>query len=80
VDAKGNLYVCSTEGGGFVKIFSPSGAYLGNLKDVDGNDSFSGVRGLTFAPDGTLLLGENDTVLLVKILQPGEAPQPTVSK
>src|SRR5207247_2621005 len=78
VDSKGNLYVASTEGGGFVKVYGEGGkTYLGTLKDVDGVDAFSGARSLGFMPDGTLLVGENDNVVLVKILKPGEIQVPT---
>ncbi len=81
VDAKGNLYIGSTEGGGFVRVFSNGGkTFIGTLKDVDGGDTFSAVRALAFLSDGTLVVGENDGVALVKILPAGESPAPNPSK
>jgi sugar lactone lactonase YvrE len=71
VDAQGNLYVASMEGN-FVKVYGPNGGdYKGDLKDSKGVDSFSGVRGMDFAPDGTLILAEEANVTLVKLAPTG---------
>jgi hypothetical protein len=75
LDGKGNLYICSAEGA-FVKVYNTNGDFIGNLKDIKGEDMFASVRGMSFAPDGTLLLAENGSVAQVKILPPGtKTPQ-----
>jgi len=68
VNAQGYLFVSSAEGG-FIRVYKPeAGDYVGSLKDQKGEDGFNSIRGMDFAPDGTLLLAENEQVAQVKIL------------
>jgi sugar lactone lactonase YvrE len=67
VNAQGYLFVSSAEGS-FVRVYMPeAGDYVGSLKDQKGEDGFTSVRSMDFAPDGTLLLAENDQVAQIKI-------------
>ncbi len=68
VDGLGNLYVASGEGGGFIKVYDPDGKYKGDLKDAKGQVIFTSPRGMNFAQDGTLLVGQGDTVYLLRVM------------
>jgi len=66
-DASGRLYVSSLDGG-FVKVFSTDGKFLGRLKDEKGsNEPFQGASGMCFLPDGTLVLASGEIVYQCRV-------------
>ncbi len=67
VDGAGRIFAASMDGN-FVKAYSPTGKYLGTLKDAKGGDApFRTVSGMAFTPDGVLLLTANDLVTMVRV-------------
>lgn len=68
VDQEGRFYVSTTENNGCVKVYSPKGGYLGDLKDTNGSaDPFRGVRWISIGPDDTLMITVGTTASLFKI-------------
>src|SRR5665213_1869374 len=77
VDNEGKLYVASDADGGTVKVYSLSAnnslfssrtKLIGSLTDSSGSGSpFSGVRSMSIAPDGVLMLTIGNSAFLYKL-------------
>ena len=62
IDSKNRLFVASMDGN-FVKVFTTEGKFLGRLKDEKGaEESFRGISGMGFTPDGILLLAADNMI------------------
>jgi len=61
----GKILVSSPEGN-FVKVFKENGKFIGSLKEVKGDASFTAIINARVGPDGLIYLTSNDTVYVVK--------------
>jgi DNA-binding beta-propeller fold protein YncE len=71
VDKEGKVYATNQERG-VVAVFGPNGKSLGKLTDAAAKvpTPLDGIKGLAALPDGTLVAGRRDEVLLLKPTAP----------
>lgn len=67
IDNEGRLYASTTDNSGCIKVYSPTGSYLGDLKGQDGNQPLGGARGLAVSPDDVLMITVGGNLLFYQL-------------